>query len=125
MPDSARGRALLVASLVAAVLVHIGFGSLGRNPTWLEQFGRPLIVILASLLVWQGRLWARWIVLLAGLGALFAGPLAVANGLPILSIYSLVFWAVTAVYAAVAWALFKSADVREYLSSRTRAQAGA
>jgi len=124
MSDPVHGRNQLVAALAAPVLIGVGFALFAARQTWLEQFGRPLLLVLTSVLIWHGRLWARWLLVLVGLGFLLAGPLAAASGVPFF-FAGLLFWMVSAAYGAAIGVLFASPDVRRYLASRTAAKAGA
>ena len=115
---SSRGRVLLAASLAAVVLIAAAFAVLGSSQSAIAQFGRPLIILLAALLVWQGRGWARWLIVVPGIGFLLAGPLGAANGLPLLSLGGLLFWLTSVLYAGAIWVLFGSRDVKPHFATK-------
>jgi hypothetical protein len=116
MSDSGRGRALVVSSLVTIVALTVGLSALGGSASPAARFGRPLIVVLACLLVWQRRLWARWLLLLLGLGILLAGPIAWGNNLPPWTVGGALFWAASLLYAGSLFILFGSRDARTFLA---------
>jgi hypothetical protein len=116
MSDSARGRALVITSLVTIMVLTVGLSALGGSASPVARFGRPLIVVLASLLVWQRRLWARWLLVLLGLGILLAGPIAWGNNLPPWTVGGALFWAASLLYAGSLFILFGSRDARAFLA---------
>jgi hypothetical protein len=116
MSSSGRGRALVIASLVTIVALTMGLSALGGSASPAARFGRPLIVVLACLLVWQRRLWARWLLVLLGLGVLLAGPIAWGNNLPPWTVGGALFWAASLLYAASLFILFGSRDGRTFLA---------
>src|SRR6266496_508188 len=97
MSSSARGRALVIASLVTIVALTVGLSALDGSASPTARFGRPLIVVLACVLVWQRRLWARWLLVLLGLGVLLAGPIAWGNNLPPWTVGGALLWAASLV----------------------------
>jgi len=119
MSDTARGRQLVLISLVVIVALTIGLAALPASSSAAVRFGRPLIVILAAALVFQGRGWARWLLVLLGLGILLAGPIAWGNNLPPWTMGGALFWLASILYAASLIILFASKDVRAYLASRS------
>jgi hypothetical protein len=116
MSDSTRGRALVIASLVTIMALMVGLSALGGSASPAVRFGRPLIVVLACLLVWQRRLWARWLLVLPGLGILLAGPIAWGNNVPPWTRAGALFWAASLLYAGSLFLLFGSRDARAFLA---------
>ena len=125
MPDSQRGRRLVLASLLTIFALTVGLALLGgASSSPAVRYGRPLIVALSCLLVWQGRLWARWLLVLLGLGILLAGPIALGNNLPPWTVGGALFWLASILYAVSLVILFRSRDARAHFSaaSETGAQ---
>ena len=126
MADPIRGRLLVFASLLVILILSVGLAILARagsSPAVL--YGRPLIVALACLLVWQGRLWARWLLLLFGLGILLAGPIAVGNNLSPSTRGGALSWIASFLYAASLLVLFVAPDARAYLATAAAIQGSA
>ena len=115
MSDSARGRVFVLASLLTITALTVGLSALGGSAAPAARFGRPLIIVLGCLLVWQRRLWARWLLVLLGLGILLAGPIAWGNNLPPWTVGGALFWAASLLYAGSLFILFWSRDARAYL----------
>ncbi len=116
MPDSQRGRRLVLVSLVVVFALSTALDLWGTASAPAVRYGRPLAMALSCLLVWQRRLWARWLVALLALGILFAGPLAMANGLGPWTLGGALLWAVSFLTAGSLFTLFRSPDARAYLS---------
>jgi hypothetical protein len=121
MPDPERGRRLVLASLLTILALTAGLALLaGASSAPAVRYGRPLIVALSCLLVWQRRLWARWLLVLLGLGILLAGPIALGNNLPPWTVGGALFWLASILYAVSLFILFGSRDARAYLSAASR-----
>jgi len=118
MADSVKGRQLVVLSLCVIVVLTIALSVFaGGVSSPATTYGRPVVVGLGCILVWQGRLWARWLLVLLGLGVIFAGPLAMANGLPFSSSGGMLAWTASGLYLASLLALFFSPDAKAFLAS--------
>ena len=60
--------AAVAGSAVATQAIYMALGTGGS----FVAFGRLVIILLTCILVWLGRSWARWLLLLFGLGALLS-----------------------------------------------------
>ena len=118
MPDPTRGRKLVLASLLIILALTVGLALITRSDAApAVRYGRPLMVALSCLLVWRGRLWARWLLVLFGLGILLAGPIALGNNLPPWTVGGALFWLASILYTIGLFILFGSRDARAFLST--------
>ena len=115
MADPIAGRRLVLASLLTILALSLGLAFLGASTSTVAvRYGRPLAVALACVLVWQGRSWARWLLILLGLGILLAGPIAMGNGVSPLTLAGVGFWLASVLYAASLVILFVSPGGRAH-----------
>jgi hypothetical protein len=118
VPDQVLGRRLLLLSLGLIVLLNVALSLLpGDSASPAVQYGRPLIVALGSVLVWQGRSWARLLLILMSMGVLFAGPIALGNGLPLLSVAGAMAWVASVLCVVALGALYVSPSIRAVIHS--------
>jgi hypothetical protein len=116
--DPSIGRRLVLASLVTILALSLALALLpGASASAAVRYGRPLAVGLACLLVWQGRSWARWLLVLLGLGIILAGPIAMGNGLSPWTSRGAVFWLASILYVASLAILFASRSARAFQMS--------
>src|SRR5690242_13762979 len=94
MPDSSRGRKLILTSLVVLFALTTALGFLGGEGL-VMRYGRPIAMALACVLVLQRRVWALAVVAFLSLGVLLAGPIAAANGVGPGTVIGVVFWLVS------------------------------
>jgi hypothetical protein len=118
MSDASAGRRLVLQCLAIIVAITIALSWFAGTPSSaVTTYGRPVAAVLAGLLVWQGRLWARWLLVWLGLGPVLAGPIAMAKGIPFSSPYGLLFWGTSVLYLACLLALFFAPAARAYFAT--------
>ena len=129
MPDHVLGRRLLALSLGVVLLLNVALALLpGTAASPAVQYGRPLIVALGCVLVWQGRSWARLLLILMSMGVLFAGPIALGNGLPLVSLAGGMAWLASLLCAVALGMLYLSPSIRaaiQVLAAKGSVPAGA
>jgi hypothetical protein len=118
MPDHVLGRRLLALSLGVVLLLNLALALLpGTTASPAVQYGRPLIVALGCVLVWQGRSWARLLLILMSMGVLFAGPIALGNGLPLASLAGGISWLASLLCALALGMLYLSPSIRAVINA--------
>jgi hypothetical protein len=118
MTDHTAGRRLLTLSLVVILALNVALSVIGGSSSSpATQYGRPALVALGCLLVWQGRGWARLLLVFLSMGVLFAGPIALGKGLSPLSRAGAVGWLVSLLSAAALASLYLVPSVRAAVAS--------
>lgn len=118
MADVSKGRTIVLTCFFFILALTIGLavvGGGGSSPA--VVYGRPVLVALSCLLVWQGRLWARLLLVLLGFGVILAGPIAMGNGIGPFSTAGLVAWASSALYIACILVLYLSKEARAFFAT--------
>jgi hypothetical protein len=129
MTDPAGGRRLMALSLAVILALNVGLSLLGGSSSSpASQYGRPVLVALSCLLIWQGRAWARLLLALLSMGVLFAGPITLGSGLSPLSRAGAAGWLASVLCAAALALLYLAPSVRATFAaapSGPSSQAGA
>jgi hypothetical protein len=113
MSEPISGRRLMAASLAVILALNLGLSALAgtaANPA--VRFGRPAVVALTCILVWQGRGWARLLLVLLSLGVVLAGPISLGNGLSPLSVGGVAAWLASVVCGAALGLLYFAPSIR-------------
>jgi hypothetical protein len=118
MPSSTDGRRLMAMSLAVILVLNVTLSVIGGSSgAPVTRYGLPALVALACILVWQGRGWARLLLVLLSIGVLLAGPIMVGNGVSPLSVAGALGWLASILCAVALGMLYLSPSIRATLTA--------